>query len=148
MDITLPLDFKEFLSLLNDNQVEYLLIGGYAVGYHGYPRTTNDIDVWIAINPENAERVVATLKEFGFDAPELTPDLFLQENKIVRMGMPPMRIEISTTISGVDFSQCYRERVTDIFDGVMVNIISLHHLKTNKRASGRHKDLSDLEYLP
>ena len=71
MDIELPLDFKEFLSLLNDKGVEYLLISGYAVGYHGYPRATNDIDVWIAIKPENAVRVVIALREFGFDTPDL-----------------------------------------------------------------------------
>jgi hypothetical protein len=96
MDIELPFDFKEFLKLLNENGVRYLLIGGYAVGYHGYPRATNDMDVWIAIHPDNAQRVVNTLKEFGFDQPELTPELFLQKNKIIRMGHPPMRLEIST----------------------------------------------------
>lgn len=86
MDISLPNDFKEFLKLLNDKGVEYLLIGGYAVAYYGYPRATNDIDVWIAIHPENAERVVTALRDFGFDRPELSIDLFLQANRIVRMG--------------------------------------------------------------
>jgi hypothetical protein len=148
MDIGLPLDFKEFWSLLNENDVEYLLIGGYAVGYHGYPRATNDMDVWIAINPKNAERIVTALKEFGFDTPDLSANLFMEENKIVRMGMPPMRIEISTGISGVDFGECYRDRVIDILDGVPVNIINLSQLKINKKASGRHKDLNDLENLP
>jgi hypothetical protein len=148
MDIKLPLDFKEFLNLLNENDVEYLLIGGYAVGYHGYPRATNDMDVWIAINPKNADRVVTTLREFGFDTPDLSADLFLEKDKIIRMGVPPMRIEISTGISGVVFDDCYQDRVVDVLDGIPVNIISLTHLKTNKRASGRHKDLSDLENLP
>ena len=148
MDIELPLDFREFLNLLNENLVEYLLIGGYAVGYHGYPRATNDMDVWVAINPKNAERIVTTLREFGFDVPELSAGLFLQESKIIRLGVPPIRIEISTGISGVDFNECYRDRVVDILDGVPVNIISLSHLKINKKASGRHKDLSDLENLP
>lgn len=148
MDISLPNDFKEFLKSLNDKGVEYLLIGGYAVAYYGYPRATNDIDVWIAIHPENAERVVAALRDFGFDRPELSIDLFLQANRIVRMGMPPMRIEISTTISGVDFAACYAMRRAAILDGVEVPIISLPHLKINKQASGRHKDLNDLENLP
>lgn len=80
MDIELPLDLKEFLKLLNENGVKFLLIGGYAVGYHGYPRATNDMDVWIAIHPENAQRVVNTLKGFRFDHPDLTPELFLLEN--------------------------------------------------------------------
>ena len=148
MDIELPLDFKEFLKLLNEKKVRYLLIGGYAVGYHGYPRATNDMDIWIAIHPDNAERMVAALKEFGFDLPELKKELFLKESTIVRMGIPPMRLEISTEISGVEFEECYGKRVTDTLDGVPVNIIDLHHLKVNKKASGRLKDLADLENLP
>lgn len=148
MDIELPLDFKEFLRLLNEKGVRYLLIGGYAVGYHGYPRATNDLDVWIAIHPENAERMVSVLREFGFDHPELSPNLFLQENKITRMGFPPMRLEITTGISGVDFEESYASRVVDKLDGMEVNIIDLPHLKTNKKAAGRLKDLADLENLP
>lgn len=138
----------EFLRLLNVHKVEYLLIGGYAVGYHGYPRATQDMDIWIAIHPKNAKRVVAALREFGFDMPELSPDLFLQDQRIVRMGVPPLRIEIATAISGVHFKECYRKRVTDVIDGIKVNFISLRHLKINKKASGRHRDLDDLEHLP
>jgi hypothetical protein len=148
MDIELPLDFKEFLKLLNENGVRYLLIGGYAVGYHGYPRATIDMDVWIAIHPDNAQRVVNALKDFGFDHAELTPELFLQENKIIRMGHPPMRLEISTVISGVGFEDCYTSRIVDDFDGVTINIIDLPHLKTNKKAAGHLKGLADLENLP
>lgn len=146
--IHLPCDFKEFLKLLNAHKVEYLLIGGYAVGYHGYPRATADMDVWTAMNPVNADRIVAVLKEFGFDPPELSPELFLKEWQIIRLGVPPVRIELATTVSGVDFSQCYAERVVDVLDGVKVNLISLNHLKINKKASGRHQDLADLENLP
>jgi hypothetical protein len=148
MDTTLPLDFKEFLNLLNAKGVEYLLIGGYAVGYHGYPRATDDIDFWIAVNPTNAARMVEVFEEFGAASPELTANLFLKEKSIVRMGRPPMRIEVTTGISGVDFQECYASRVVDTLDGVPVNIIDLHHLKINKQASGRLKDLSDLENLP
>lgn len=146
--IRLPPDFKEFLQLLNANQVEYLLIGGYAVAYHGYPRGTADMDVWIAIHPDNAARIVAALKAFGFDVLALSPDLFLKEGQVIRMGMPPVRIEIATTISGVRFEDCYAERVADVLDGVEVNLISLEHLKANKKASGRLRDLDDLEHLP
>lgn len=146
--IQLPPDFKDFLKLLNSHKVEYLLVGGYAVGYYGYPRATADMDIWIAIHPRNAEKVVAVLKEFGFDVPELSIDLFMEENKIIRMGVPPLRIEIITTISGVNFEECYAERTTDIIDDVKVNFISLSHLKRNKEASGRHKDFNDLENLP
>jgi predicted nucleotidyltransferase len=145
--IRLPTDFKEFLKLLNSHQVEYLLIGGYAVSYHGYPRTTADMDIWIAIQKENAEKLVTVLKEFGFDIPHLAADLFLRENQIIRMGNPPMRIELLTTISGVRFEECYSERTIDVIDDVEVQIINLEHLKRNKRASGRQKDLDDLKHL-
>ena len=144
----LPSDFKDFLRLLNSNQVRYLLIGGYAVGYYGYPRATADIDIWIAVDPTNAGKVAEVIKEFfGFNVEGVTPQLFLQKNKVVRMGVPPFRIEVLTTISGVDFDICYAERVTDLLDDVEVSIISLKHLKLNKKASGRLKDLTDLSNL-
>jgi hypothetical protein len=123
-------------------------VGGYAVGYHGYPWATNDLDVWIAIHPDNAEQMVNVLREFGFDTPELTVEPFLKERNIVRMGVPPLRIEILTTISGVEFAACYAERVIDTMDGVEVNLISLSRLRENKKASSRFKDLDDLEHLP
>ena len=134
--------------MLNSHQVEYLLIGGYAVGYHGYPRATADMDIWIARHPQNAEKVVAALKEFGFAVPKLSVELFLKENQIICMGVPPVKVDIATTISGVTFDECYAERVVDILDDVEVNIISRKHLKANKKASGRLKDLTDLENLP
>jgi hypothetical protein len=146
--VNLPPDFREFLRSLNAHQVEYLLIGGYAVAYHGYPRATADLDVWIAVQPENAGKVVAALEAFGFAVPELSPELFLKEAQIIRMGIPPVRIEIATSISGVRFDECYAARVTDELDGVPVNLIALPHLKLNKRAAGRYKDLDDLEHLP
>jgi hypothetical protein len=148
MGLELPQDFKEFLNLLRVNRVEYLLIGAYAVGYHGYPRATQDMDIWIASTPENVTRTVAALNEFGFGTPELTTDLLLRPNNIVRMGEEPMRIEILNWASGVDFDDCYRERIIDTLDGVEVNLIGLNHLKINKKASGRLKDLADLEELP
>lgn len=148
MEIKLPPDFKEFFRLLKEKQVEYLLIGGYAVGYYGYPHATQDIDIWIAIGSENAKRMVTVLKEFGFNTSELSGKLFLESNNIVRLGEPPLRVEVINTISGVTFDECYTERVSDIIDGTEFDIISLHHLKINKKASGRHKDLDDLENLP
>jgi len=146
--IHLPPDFKEFFQLLNSYKVNYLVIGGYAVVYHGYPRATGDIDVWIAINPENAKKVFEVVKAFGFNDPDLSEDIFLKENKVIRMGVPPLRIELVTSISGVDFKTCYTNRVVDTIDEVEINFIGLEHLKQNKRASGRHKDLNDLENLP
>src|SRR5215813_1950560 len=140
MEFALPQDFREFLRLLHAHGVKYLLIGGYAVGYHGYPRATNDMDIWIALSPDNAEQMVEVLREFGFDTPQLSADLFLQDKSLVRMGSPPLKIEITTFISGVSFDECYAERVVDLIDGVEVNLISLPKLKINKKASGRFKD--------
>jgi predicted nucleotidyltransferase len=143
----LPSDFKEFLNLLRSHGVKYLLIGGYAVIYHGFPRATGDMDIWIAMDPENARRMVETVREFGFDTPDLSPALFLQDNSMVRMGNVPVRIEILTRISGVDFEACYGNRVEGEMGGVEVSLISLRDLLANKRASGRHKDLMDVEEL-
>ena len=144
----LPPDFKEFLKLLNSHKVEYLLIGGYAVAYHGYPRPTGDMDIWIAVNPENADRVSRTLVQFGFKAADVPASLFQEKGRIARMGMPPMRLEVVTAISGVEFEVCYARRISAKIDGVPVNLIGLDDLKINKKASGRHKDLNDLEQLP
>jgi len=144
----LPPDFKDFLKLLNSKQVEYLLIGGYAVGYYGYSRATADMDIWVSIHRRNAEKMVEVLREFGFGVEGLSAELFLKENNVIRMGVPPLRIEILTTISGVGFEECYKERTIDTLDEVGVNLISLKHLRANKKASGRLKDLTDLEYLP
>lgn len=125
-----------------------MLVGGYAVGYHGYPRATNDLDVWVARDKENAERLVAALQEFGFAGSDVSPELFMQERQIVRMGMPPIRIEIITSASGVGFDECYAEHIIANVEDVPVNLIGLAQLKVNKKASGRHKDLDDLEHLP
>lgn len=129
----------------NSHKVEYLLIGG---GYHGYPRATGDMDIWIAMHPENAFKMVEVLRNFGFDISELSADMFLKEDQVIRMGHAPIRIEISTTISGVKFDECFDARVVDKINGVEVNLISLEHLKKNKKACNRHKDLDDLQNLP
>ena len=146
--ILLPPDFKEFLKLLNSERIEYLLVGGYAVGYYGYPRATGDMDVWVAATPENAASLATVLEKFGFAAESVQPDLFLQRDRVVRMGVPPLRIDLLTSVSGVDFAQCYAEKTVDLIDGVQVNLISLDRLKANKRAIGRSKDINDLEHLP
>lgn len=144
----LPPDFKEFLWLLAERQVEYLLVGGYAVAFHGYPRATVDMDVWVRRSPENAAKVVDVLREFGFDVPNLKEALFLKDDQIVRLGRPPVQLEIFTAIPGVTFEGCDQNRVEADLDGVPVKVISLADLRTNKKASGRHKDLSDLDHLP
>jgi len=133
---------------LNSEKVDYLLVGGYAVGVHGSPRTTADLDVWVAVGEENAARLMRVLEQFGFSPKSISVELFLQEGKILRMGVPPLRIEILTRASGVSFGECYGMRVVTNVDGVEVKVIDLEHLKANKRAAGRAKDLADLENLP
>ncbi len=145
--IHLPQDFKEFLQLLNSKEIEYLIVGGYAVALHGYPRATGDIDIWIAISKENAHKTVEALKEFGFDTPKLKEELFLEKEKNIRMGNPPLRIEILTSIDGVKFSECYRNKKIVTIDTIEINFISLEDLKKNKKASGRYQDLADVENL-
>ena len=107
------------------------------------------MDVWVESTEENAKRVVKTPKEFGFDVPGLSPDLFLDPDRAIRMGHPPLRIEILTSVTGVSFGECYSTRATEeMKDGTPIHLIGLEKLKQNKRASGRHKDLDDLENLP
>jgi hypothetical protein len=134
--------------LFNSNGVEYLLIGGYAVGVYGHIRATNDLDIWVKVSKENAARIDRALRQFGFAAAALTPDLFLTPNNVVRMGVPPIRIEILTSISGVEFESCYAERGTIRIEEMAIPVISLARLRENKAASARAKDLADLENLP
>ncbi len=141
----LPADFKEFLRLLNLSEVEYLLIGGYAVSYYGYPRPTGDLDIWIPRDPSNARKILGVLSEFGFHC---SVEVLLTPNQVVRMGVPPFRIELLTTIDGVNFSDCYGERVQAVIDEIDVKLISLPRLKENKKASARFQDIADLENLP
>ena len=144
----LPHDFKEFLKLLNTHGVEYLLVGGYAVNFYGYPRYTGDIDFFVATHEKNAEKLVQALKEFGFDVPELSVDLFLDASRMTRFGREPVKIEILNSISGIEFEEAYSNHKLVNIDGIEIPLISLADLRKNKSASGRYKDLDDLENLP
>ncbi|MGD0653086.1 MAG: hypothetical protein ABSA16_01965 [Thermoguttaceae bacterium] len=146
--IQLPPDFKDFLKLLNEEKVEYLLVGGYAVGFHGYPRATKDMDIWVAVNPENAERLVRVFHRFGFSPKSISPTSFLNEKKVIEIGIDPVRIDVIMSISGVSFSECYAQKVDFVYEGININLINLEHLKINKRATGRLRDLADVEELP
>ena len=145
--IQLPSDFNAFLKLLNKNEVRYLLVGWHAVGYHGYIRGTVDMDVWVDRADENPDRLVAALAEFGFRGPQVSADVFRESGRIIRMGVPPIRIDLLTSLSGVDFAECYDTRQGVKWHDVIVSVISLPMLKLNKRASGRLKDLADLDHL-
>jgi predicted nucleotidyltransferase len=145
--IPLARDFSDFIRLLNARRVKYLLVGGYAVAYHGYPRATGDLDIFIELSERNARAMVKVFAGFGFDVSELTPDFFMDKGQVVRLGEEPLRLEIINDISGVTFSECYKNRVKAVMGGCRMNFIDLPDLMENKRASGRAKDLADLEYL-
>jgi hypothetical protein len=146
---TLSADFREFLKSLNDHGVEYLLVGGHAVAYHGYVRPTQDMDVWIAVRPENAERIVSAVEAFfGCKLDGLVPQWFLDPEQVTRFGVRPNLIEILARIDGREFAPSYSRRVTADLDGLRVTVIALEDLKINKKASGRNKDLADLDNLP
>jgi predicted nucleotidyltransferase len=141
-------DFREFLGSLNSARVRYLLLGGYAVIHYGYRRATDDLDVWISMDPDNAKRISKVLQEFGgFSANQVKPSLFLQGDKVIMFGREPVRIDILTSPSGVDFEACYKRRRVAVWNGIKVPLISLKDLRVNKAASGRLKDLADLEQL-
>lgn len=142
-------DFKAFLELLNSENVEFLVLGGYAVIHYGYRRVTDDLDVWIAVSHRNAERVSRVLQDFaGYSADEVKPSLFTQPNQVVMFGREPVRIDILTGPSGIDFADCFARRNVVDWDGVQVPLIGFDDLKRNKLASGREKDLADLRNLP
>lgn len=140
-------DFKEFIVSLNDNGVRYLVVGGYAVALHGYPRYTKDIDIWMEMTSENASNILKALTQFGFGSLGVKESDFAVPNQMLQLGHPPGRIDILTTLPGVEFSECYAARTIVEVDGVSVNFIDLENLKKNKKATGRHQDLADLENL-
>ena len=140
-------DFREFIASLNDNQVRYLVIGGYAVALHGHPRYTRDLDVWLELSEANAARIVRALEEFGFGSLGLVDADFLEPDQIIQLGYPPTRIDLITTPAGVEFGECYESRVEVEIEGVNVRFIDLENLKKSKRAAGRKQDMADLENL-
>ena len=140
-------DFKEFIKSLNDNQVRYLVVGGYAVAIHGHPRYTKDLDVWLELSPANAAQIIKALTQFGFGSLSLRDEDFLDATQVVQLGYPPNRIDLILSLRGVDFESCYQTRLQLPIDDVTVNFIDLENLKKNKRAVGRLQDLADLENL-
>ena len=147
MGLGLPKDFRELLELLNENGVRYLLIGGYAVGYYGHSRATNDIDLFVSPDAENAERIVQALTDFGFGEEKLGPELFTAKDSLVIIGVEPLAVDFLNYSKGLDFEEAYARRETADDDGLKISVISLRDLLTNKEAVGRHKDLADVEYL-
>jgi hypothetical protein len=140
-------DFREFIALLNANKVKYLIVGGYAVGLHGYPRYTKDLDVWVMISSDNAKHIIDSLHQFGFKSANLKQDDFLHPGEFIQLGNPPNRIDIITSCDGVEFDSCYENKVSINLEGVALDFIDLENLKRNKKSSGRLQDLADLENL-
>jgi hypothetical protein len=145
--IHLNQDLREFLGLLGAADVKYLVIGGYAVAAHGHPRNTKDIDIWFETSPANADRLLSVLRDFGFGALAITQADFLTPDGVIQLGYPPNRIDLISTPAGVDFAECYAQRVVIRVDGIAVNFIDADHLKQNKLAAGRKQDLADVEAL-
>lgn len=140
-------DFRAFIEYLNANGVRYLLVGGYAVAHHGHPRYTKDLDIWLEVTQDNSERVIRTLSDFGLSQLGLEPTHFLEPNAVIQLGYPPRRIDLLTSLDGVAFEDCYAKRLEVDWDGLKIALIDLDNLIRNKRASGRHQDLADVENL-
>lgn len=140
-------DFSEFIALLNAHGVEHVIVGGYAVAYHGHPRFTGDLDILVRPSQENARALLDALEEFGFGELELTTEDFTEPNVIVQLGRPPSRIDLVTSIDGVDGEDVFAHRVKEVAAGNVVWFISREDLIQNKKATGRAQDQADLEHL-
>ena len=140
-------DFEAFVELLNKNEVKYLVVGGYAFAIHAYPRFTNDIDFLILTSKSNVEKVILSLDEFGFTSSNISPEDLTKEGKVIQLGKPPYRIDILTSIDGVTFTEAWKRKVVGKYGDQTLYFISKGDLILNKKASGRKKDLNDLEDL-
>lgn len=140
-------DFREFIELLNKHGVKYLVVGGYAVAFHGHPRYTKDLDVWIWLEEQNAQKIIDVLQDFGFAGLQFNREDFLNPDNVIQLGQPPNRIDLLTGLSGVDFKECYDKKNVITINDLEINIIDLDSLRRNKKASGRFQDLADLENL-
>ena len=140
-------DFEQFIELLNKNEVSYLVVGGYAFAIYAFPRFTNDIDILILIEDTNADKLIKVLSEFGFNSLEFKKEDFLSSNKIIQLGNPLFRIDILTSIDGVDFNEAWDRKIVAKYGDQNIYFISKEDLIKNKTASGRKKDLDDLDHL-
>ena len=140
-------DFREFIELLNEHKVKYLVIGGYAVSMHGYPRYTKDVDFWIWMDRGNISSLIEAIKDFGFDSLELDEEDFLNPDNIIQLGYEPNRIDLLVQVKGVDFTDCYKNKLELEIEGLIIDFISIDDLITAKNASGRLQDLADVEHL-
>ena len=140
-------DFRELLALFNANQVDYMVIGGYALAFHGAPRFTGDLDLFVKPDPENAQRIIESLDQFGFKSVELSVEDFQGPDQVVQLGVPPVRVDILTAITGVSWPEAVAGRVEGKYGDIPVYYIGRKQFAANKRATGRKRDLADLEAL-
>lgn len=140
-------DFKEFIELLNEHKVKYLIIGGYAVNFHGYPRYTRDIDFWLWMTKENIQNLIQAISQFGFGSLNLEIEDFMTPENIIQLGYEPYRIDLLVDVDGVDFEECFERRIEVELDGVDLKFMSLQDLITAKKKTGRLQDLADAEQL-
>ena len=140
-------DFKDLLALFNVHKVEYMIVGAYALAYHGVPRYTGDIDILVRADPENAQHILRALEDFGFGSVGLTLEDFSVPDKVVQLGVPPVRADIVTSITGVSWEEAKSGREKGTFGDVPIHYIGKQQFIANKRAIGRKKDLADLEAL-
>ena len=140
-------DFNEFVQLLLANDVRFLIIGGYALAAHGAPRYTGDLDTWLWVNDDNADRMLVVLDSFGFGALNITREDLLNPDTVIQLGYPPHRIDLLTGIDGVDFDDAWSRHVTFDINGELVPFISREDLITNKKAVARLQDLADVAKL-
>jgi hypothetical protein len=140
-------DFRDLLALFNKHGIDYIVVGGYALGFYGAPRYTGDLDILVMPDPANAKRIMQALDEFGFGSAGLTAADFEQEGKVMQLGFPPVRVDILTSLTGVTWEQAKSGRVEGPFGDVKVHFIGRYEFIANKRALGRKKDLADLEAI-
>lgn len=140
-------DFLDFIRLLNRHRVKYLIVGAHALAFYGHPRNTGDLDIWVKPSEENASKLIDVLTEFGFGSLKLTKEDFMKENYVTQLGYPPLRIDILNSISGVSFDDAYSNKMEGIVSGVSLKFIGTSEFLTNKRATGRPKDLGDINEL-
>jgi len=145
--MTLDKDFEDFIFLVNKFAVDYMVVGGYALAFHGKPRHTGDLDIWINLSEDNALKMTSVLNEFGMASLGMKKDDFLQKGGITQIGYPPLRIDILNEIDGIGFDEAYPNKLIIDVDGLPVNYIGLDDLIKNKQTSGRSRDLSDIKEL-
>ena len=140
-------DFRDMLSIFNEENVEYLLIGAYALAAYGNPRATKDMDLWVLCSAENSDRIVRALQRFGTPSGDVLNQDFIRPGITLQIGVPPRRIDVVTEIDGVSFAEAYRNRLMIEVDGVKVPVIGRQDLLTNKKAAGRPQDVADASWL-